>query len=197
VTKLHKPAQTEQRRTVRFRGADSPRKTEPNSQDSECADSPREEGGRSAGQRKQTVNSTARSSSCRTSRCRCGQSGRVLRTVRQSPNRANCEHADRRGRSGNHGRTVRRQSTETDRTLNQIFKPSPNSKSIQMNSDAAQNSGTEPLQHHEGNPKRSSPKDRSFIIKIQKSELNLGFSQKWEIEGFFKRNRFQPNEHPR
>jgi hypothetical protein len=95
-----------------------------------------------------------------------------------------------RGRSA-----VRRQ--KTDRVLNQDFKPAQNSKFIQMISDEAQNSDTEPLQHHEGNPKRSSPKDRSFMIKNQKSDLNLGFSQKWEIEGFFERNRFQPNEHPR
>jgi hypothetical protein len=53
-----------------------------------------------------------------------------------------------------------------------------------MNSDEAQNSGTEPLQHLEGNPKRSSPKDRSFMIKIQKSEAQMGFSPKWEIDGF-------------
>jgi hypothetical protein len=57
-----------------------------------------------------------------------------------------------------------------------------------MNSDEAQNSHTEPHQHHEGDPKRSNPKDRSFMIKNQKSDLNLGFSQKGEIEGFSNRN---------
>jgi hypothetical protein len=87
------------------------------------------------------------------------------------------------GRSASHRQ-------KTDRVLKLNFKPGSKPKSIQMISDEAQNSHTEPHQHHEGDPKRSTPKDRSFMIKIQKSEPNLGFSQKWQIEGFFKRNRF-------
>ena len=88
------------------------------------------------------------------------------------------------GRSARRNRTVRRQSTENRQFLNQTFKPSSNSKSIQMTSKSTQISGTEHLQHHEGNPKRSSPKDRSFMIKIQKSEAQMGFSLKWKIDGF-------------
>jgi hypothetical protein len=101
------------------------------------------------------------------------------------------------GRSAKRNRTVRRQSTENRQFLNQTFKPSSNSKSIQMTSKSTQISGTEHHQHHEGNPKRSEPKDQTFKNKSTKSEFKLGFSPKGEFEGFFKRNRFQPREHPR
>jgi hypothetical protein len=77
------------------------------------------------------------------------------------------------------------------------FKPAQNSKSIQTNSDEAQISGTVLLHHHEGDPKRSNQKDQSFMFKIQKFGLKLGFSPKGEFERFFKRNRFKPREHPR
>jgi hypothetical protein len=96
------------------------------------------------------------------------------------------------GRSARRNRTVRRQSTENRQVLNQTFKSSSNSKSIQMTSDEAQISDTEHLDHHEGNPKRSKQKDQSFMNKSIKFGLKLGFSPKGEFERFFKRNRFQP-----
>jgi hypothetical protein len=78
-------------------------------------------------------------------------------------------------------RTIRGQSKDSDRTMNQIFKLLSNSKINQTSFKNSQTSGIRLPQHHKHIPKRSRPKDQSFIIKITKSEAQMGFSPKSEF----------------
>jgi hypothetical protein len=95
----------------------------------------------------------------------------VLRTVRLS-SKMTC------GPSTMNSRTVRHQTFRTETELNQTFKTLPNSKIDQTNSKNSQTLGIRLPQHHEHIPKRSRPKDQSFMIKSTKFEAQMGFSPK-------------------
>jgi hypothetical protein len=187
-------------RTVREVWADSPRARNRNRAETEHADSPPRLRGQSAeiGQQSQqrSKDLLAKHAKSRRGLSATYSADGPPYTLRDKLSTGRCS-TPMGGLSADRARTVRRQTRKTDRVLNGNFKPAQNSNSIQMNSDEAQNSHTVLLDHHEGDPKRSNPKDQSFMFKIQNSGLKLGFSPKGEIERFFKRNRFKPREHPR